>query len=70
MVYLFGIGGFVLGFILGIGMIAAFLRGKSNKELLEEKSLRWTYGIGVWIIAVMGSCAGVQIYMIYFLEKF
>ena len=70
MVYLFGIGGFIFGFILGVGMIGAFLRGKSNKELLEEKSLRWTYGVGVWVIAVIGAFAAVQIYTIYFWDAY
>lgn len=62
MVYVFGICGFVLGFVAGLFVINMFLRGYNARELLKNKSLRWTYGLAVWIFAALGSWAGVWLH--------
>lgn len=62
MVYLFGIAGFAAGFAGGLFIINLFLRGVANKELIENKSYRWTYGLAVWLFAALGAYAGVWVY--------
>jgi hypothetical protein len=62
MVYLFGTIGFLGGFALGLGIINMFLRAYNGRELVENKQLRWTYGLAVWLFAGLGAWAGVQIY--------
>lgn len=62
MVYVFGIAGFVLGFIAGLFIINMFLKNLSKRELTTDRSLRWTYGLAVWIFAGLGSWAGVWLY--------
>lgn len=54
MVYVFGISGFVLGFIAGLFVIRLFLKNVSRRELLHDRSLRWTYGLAVWLMAGLG----------------
>lgn len=62
MVYLFGGIGLVLGFIAGLVVINLFLRTYSKSELVQNKSLRWTYGLSVWVFAVLGAWLGVWFY--------
>ncbi len=62
MVYLFGVIGFVLGFAGGMFVINLFLRTYSSSELLKDRSLRWTYGVAVWIFAALGAVGGVWLY--------
>lgn len=62
MVYLFGAIGLVLGFVAGLFVINIFLRTYSKSELVRNKSLRWTYGVAVWIFAALGSWGGVWFY--------
>ncbi len=62
MIYLFGIAGFILGFIGGLFVIALFLKGYSAKQLTRDKSLRWTYGLAVWLFGALGAGAGVWVY--------
>ncbi len=62
MVYIFGVIGFVLGFTGGLLVINLFLKSFTASELMREKSLRWTYGLAVWIFAAMGAYAGVWLY--------
>ncbi len=62
MVYLFGVIGFVLGFAGGMFVINLFLRTYSSSELLKDRSLRWTYGVAVWIFAALGTVGGVWLY--------
>lgn len=66
MVYVFGIVGFFAGFALGVLMLKVLLRGRSNKELLEDTGLKWTYGLFVWIVAAVTSYVAVQSYYIHF----
>ncbi|MCB1529401.1 MAG: hypothetical protein H6853_02865 [Rhodospirillales bacterium] len=62
MVYIYGVIGFVGGFAWGLFMIHLFLRGRSARELLENKSLRWPYGLFVWMVAAGGLYAGLWMY--------
>ncbi len=62
MIYVFAICGFILGFAGGLIVINLFLRGYNAGELLKNKSLRWTYGLAVWIFAALGAWGGVWLY--------
>lgn len=62
MVYLFGIIGLILGFAGGLFIISLFLKGYSRKDLVRDKSLRWTYGLAVWVFAALGAWGGVWLY--------
>ena len=68
MVYLIGVTGFVIGFLAGQTLLIYLLRdsGISNKELLEDKALRFKYGMMNWLVAVLGSFLFVWIYKRYF----
>lgn len=66
MVYVFGIIGFIGGFSMGVFLIGMFLRDKSGKELMQNKTYRWTYGVLVWLVAAFGAWAGVFVYRQYF----
>ncbi len=67
MVYLFGILGFIGGFALGLMIIGQFLRGVKNRELIENRSYRWTYGVAVWVMAAIGAYVGVWMHGRYFI---
>lgn len=62
MIYLFGVIGFILGFAGGLVVIGLFLKGYSKRQLTRDKSLRWTYGLAVWIFGALGAFAGVWLY--------
>lgn len=62
MIYVFGVCGFILGFAAGMFVIHMFLRAVSKHELVKNKSLRWTYGLAVWIFAAIGVWLGVWLY--------
>lgn len=62
MVYLSGVIGFILGFAAGLVVINLFLRTYSKSELVRNKSLRWTYGLAVWVFAGLGVWLGVWFY--------
>ena len=66
MVYLFGIIGFLGGFSIGVFLIHFFLKNKPKSELMQNKSLRWTYGLAVWVCAGLGVWAAVNAYHHYF----
>ncbi len=65
MVYLFGILGFVVGFGAGLMFIHFLLRNKSRRELLEDDSLKWKFGMLTWGMAALTSYAFVQMYNEY-----
>lgn len=67
MVYIFGIFGFIMGFGVGLGMINVMLRHYSQKEIQENKSFRWKYGVLVWGVAAFGAWAGTRIYYTLYL---
>lgn len=62
MVYLCGIVGFVLGFVAGMFVINLFLSRYSKAELVKNRSLRWTYGLAVWVFAALGTWGGIWLY--------
>jgi hypothetical protein len=62
MVYIFGFVGFMIGFGVGLGIINVLLRHYSKKQLESDKTLRWRYGLTVWIFAGLGGWLGVQLY--------
>lgn len=67
MIYLMGILGFVGGFILGQMVLYFLLRHKTKEELLNDKSLKWTYGLINWAFAGLGSYGLIVLYKQYFL---
>ncbi len=67
MVYIFGFIGFALGFSIGLGAINVLLRHLSTKDIEGDASLRWTYGVGVWILGGLGGWFGLWIYETYFI---
>lgn len=62
MIYVFGAIGLVLGFAAGLFIINVFLHSYTARELVKNKSLRWTYGLAVWIFAALGAWGGVWLY--------
>lgn len=62
MVYLFGILGFFGGFMAGLIVINVFLQNVSRDKLMKDRSLRWTYGVAVWIIAGIGTYIGILLH--------
>jgi len=66
MVYVVGTIGFLGGFALGLLILNRLLADRSRAELLEDRGLKWTYGLLAWIVAAIGSFAAVQSYSLYF----
>lgn len=66
MVYIFALIGLAMGFGIGLGIINVLLRHKSIKTIKSDTSLRWTYGLLVWVFAGFGAWAGVWLHNIYF----
>ena len=65
MVYLFGILGFFGGFAAGQLLLMRLLKGRSTQELLENRALKWTYGLLNWIIAALGAYSFIFLYNYY-----
>lgn len=65
MVYVFGILGFFLGFACGQVALYHMLRGRSNREITTDSSIKWTYGLFNWALAALGAWVGVSIWNIY-----
>ena len=61
MIYVFGTAGFFGGFILGQMILTYLLRGKTREELLNDKSLRWKYGLLNWLIALLTAASAVYV---------
>ncbi|MBL4804101.1 MAG: hypothetical protein JKY71_04485 [Alphaproteobacteria bacterium] len=66
MVYVAGILGFIGGFILGQMVLHFLLRHKSTEELLNDKGLKYTYGLLCWAMAALGAYSFVSMYNLYF----
>lgn len=66
MVYVMGIVGFIGGFILGQMVLHFLLRHKSTEELLNDKSLKYKYGLIGWGLAALGAYSFVSMYNFYF----
>lgn len=67
MIYVAGVIGFIGGFALGIMLLSFMLRNVSQEDLLNDRYLRWKYGVLNWLIAVLGAYSGVHMYERYFL---
>ncbi len=70
MIYLYGVIGFILGFAAGLCVINLFLRHYSSRELLKDRSLRWTYGLAVWLFAALGVWGGIWLHNRSVIETF
>lgn len=68
MVYVVGTIGFFSGFALGILILNGLLKDRSSQELLQDRQLKWTYGLFAWCVAAVGSYASVQVFNIYFVS--
>ncbi len=66
MVYLVGFFGFVIGFFSGQMLLLSLLKDRPKKDLLENKTVRWTYGILNWVMAGIGAYSFVFLYQHYF----
>lgn len=66
MVYIMGILGFLGGFAAGLMVVSFFLRGRSPEQILNDKALKWKYGLLCWVIAGIGAYAFVEMYKLYF----
>lgn len=66
MVYVVGFIGFIGGFIFGQMLLYFLLRHKSREQLLQDKSLKWKFGLLNWGAAIAGAWAAVETYRLYF----
>jgi len=66
MVYVIGIVGFICGFVLGVWVLGRLLKGRSPEELLNDRGLKFTYGLLAWAIAGLTSYCAVALYKYYF----
>lgn len=64
MVWVVGILGFIVGFMASLAILRVLLKDKSNEELLNDRALRWTYGLLVWLLAAIASYGFVASYQI------
>lgn len=67
MVYVAGILGLFGGFAFGLMLLSFLLRGVDNEKLLNDKYIKWKYGILCWLMAILGSYSAVSTYKYYFL---
>lgn len=67
MLFFSGFVGLIGGFAIGLYVIRLMLRGKSSKELFEDKSIRWKYGSLVWAISILSSYICLKMYEYYLL---
>ncbi len=66
MVYGVGILGLIGGFAFGVMVLHFLTRHKSREELLNDRFLKWKYGLLCWGIAALGCYSFVQMYQEYF----
>ncbi len=69
MIYGFGIVGFIGGFILGQMVLYFLLRHKTNEELLNDRLLKFKYGLVGWGFAALGAYSFVEMYKYYYLPS-
>ena len=67
MVYLIGVIGFIGGFVVGLMVIYFLLRNVPKEELVDNASIKWTYGLLTWAIAAIGAYSMVKMYEQYFM---
>lgn len=66
MVYVIGVFGFLTGLVFGQMVLFYMLRHKSREDLINQKNLRWTYGVLNWALAFAGLFIFIHIYKRYF----
>ncbi len=66
MVYVISIIGFIGGFALGLFLIQLFLKNKSNKDLLQDKGLKWKFGLIPWVTAIIGAYSAMYVLTEFF----
>lgn len=66
MVYVAGIIGFIGGFFAGQMLLYFMLRHRSREDLLNDKSLKWKYGLINWGVAALGAYSFAEAYKLYF----
>lgn len=66
MVYVVSIFGFIGGFALGLFLIQFFVKGKTNEELVRDKSLHWKYGAIPWVVAIFAAYSALELYSAFF----
>lgn len=55
MVYVFAVIGFIIGFVIGQIILLRLLKDRTNEEILNNRSLKWTYGLLNWVTAAIGA---------------
>ncbi len=65
MIYIVGTIGFVFGFVLGQMALMVMLRQRSNREILKDKSIHWSYGLFNWLLAGLGAWLAASLYALY-----
>lgn len=66
MVYVVAVIGFIGGFVFGQMALYFLLRHKSREELLNDKYLKWKFGLLNWLLALLGAYSFVAMYNQYF----
>ena len=66
MVYVLGVFGFIFGFGFGQALLFFMLRNVSKEDLLNDRYLKWKYGLLNWGLAVLWCYVFVSIYERYF----
>jgi hypothetical protein len=66
MIYAVGIIGLIGGFIAGQMLLYFLLRHRSREDLLNDPSIKWTYGLLNWAVAALGAYAFIAMYQQYF----
>ena len=66
MIYAVGVLGFIGGFIFGQMVLYFLLRHKTNEELLNDRLLRFKYGLIGWLCAGLGAYSFIEMYKYYF----
>ena len=61
MVYVVGFFGFLAGFALGQLLLVRWLKDRSREDLLNDRNLRWSYGVFNWLVA--GLCCWLSVVM-------
>jgi len=58
---MYGLSGFIIGFLLGMLANLYLLRGISREKYLKDKSLRMRFGLLNWGFALLGMAIGLAI---------
>ncbi|MCD8562910.1 MAG: hypothetical protein LRY54_02420 [Alphaproteobacteria bacterium] len=66
MIYIMGILGFIGGFAVGQMVLYFLLRHKTKEDLLNDRALKWKYGLLNWGFALLGLWFMVESYHLAF----